>query len=170
MSGSVFPLDGRWMDERWLLCVDGETVWLARSDAPDGAVSGDACPRCAPHEQNGPLPRLWQTVVNRVAAGLPALPPRCGRPTRPMVTCHAELVSPNRPACRGTSSAVKRPAGQSNRRKDPPMIENQPRRPTFLATRGTVVSVNPLTVRIPTANGPGVVPRRPATCPKDAVL
>jgi hypothetical protein len=34
MSGSVFPLDGRKMDadERWLLCVDGETLWLVRID------------------------------------------------------------------------------------------------------------------------------------------
>jgi hypothetical protein len=89
------------MDERWLLCVDGETVWLARSDAPDGAVSGDACPRCAPHEQNGPLPRLWQTVVNRVAAGLPALPPRCGRPTRRdgHPPCRTPVTEPGQ-ACR----------------------------------------------------------------------
>jgi hypothetical protein len=28
------PVDGMDEDERWLLCVDGETVWLARSDAP----------------------------------------------------------------------------------------------------------------------------------------
>jgi hypothetical protein len=49
MSGSVFPLDGTWMDEdeRWLLCLDGETVWLARRDVPDGAVNGDAGPRFA---------------------------------------------------------------------------------------------------------------------------
>ena len=82
MSNNVFLLEGRWMDARWLLCVNGGPVCLARSDAPDGKVDGDADPRFAPHEQNGPLPRAIQTMVNRVAAGLPALPPRCGRPTR----------------------------------------------------------------------------------------
>ena len=77
----VFPLDGQWMSDRWLFCVDHETVWLARSDAAPGAISGDACPRCAPHEQLGPLPRTVHARVIRVTSGLPALPPRCGRPT-----------------------------------------------------------------------------------------
>ena len=98
----VFPLDGRWMDEdeRWLLCVDaGGTVWLARSGAPPDAISGDASR--AVHEQVGPLPIGWQTAVDRVIGGLPALPPRCGRPKRHggHDPCRARVAEPGQP-CR----------------------------------------------------------------------
>jgi hypothetical protein len=96
VSGSLFPLDGLALTDRWALAAVGESVWLLRLNGTDDAVNGDAGRRFAPHEQDGPLPPTWRAKVIRVAAGLPALPPRCGRPTRAdgHPPCRARVAEP----------------------------------------------------------------------------
>lgn len=82
----------------------GHRLWAATACHPDGstwpwaltddrdAPAGCCCPRCAPHDQAGPLPP-------RYTARLASVAPRCGRPRADGQPCRAWVATPGA-ACR----------------------------------------------------------------------
>jgi hypothetical protein len=71
----ALPADAASVGGGWFaaMCVDatgGTWPWLL-APGGDQLPCGCMCRKCAPHEQNGPIPRAWATDN---------LPTRCGRP------------------------------------------------------------------------------------------
>ena len=64
--------------------ADGnETLWLYRSGTAEQALSGCACPECAPHDQEGRLPARYRHKLTHARCGHPCAN---GRPCKAMVT------------------------------------------------------------------------------------
>ena len=78
--------------ESWAVtaaAADGTvSLWLYRPDAPENAVDGCSCARCAPHEQLGPLPRSMRENLSQ---------PRCGHPRADGKPCRALVREAGKP-------------------------------------------------------------------------